>query len=109
MYFIDKLETLITFHGYNWRSFSNAIGIPYTTVMSWRNVQTDNMKLKTARQISDFFNVSLDYWFTENLDEYKEYIPYIAKASEETIRNIRFMLGMPLKKSGEDSSSTEVV
>lgn len=109
MNFIDKLERLITLHGYNWRSFSKAIGIPYTTVMSWRGVETDNMKLKTARLISDFFNVSLDYWFSENLDEYKEYAPYIAKASDETVRNIRFMLGMPVKKSGEVSSSAEVV
>ena len=29
---------------------------------------------------------------------YREYLPYLAEASEETLRNIRFMLGMPPKK-----------
>lgn len=38
---------------------------------------------------------------------YREYLPYLAEASEETIRNIRFMLEMPPKKIYK--SSREIV
>lgn len=38
---------------------------------------------------------------------YREYLPYLAEASEETLRNIRFMLNMPPKKIW--SSTKEIV
>lgn len=41
---------------------------------------------------ADFFNPIQDG------DNFNEYVPYMAKASAETIANIRFMLHMPQKK-----------
>ena len=37
-------------------------------------------------------------------EEFQEYIPYLAQASEETIRNIRFMLGMPITEKKSDGN-----
>lgn len=114
MTFIDKLEHLISANNMNWKSFSSKIGIPYTTIMSWRNVDTDNMKLRTARQISDFFHVSLDYWFNDSADDsfiqYREYIEkinYLEKKDPEKLRVIREMIGMTEKKP--DSNSTKAI
>lgn len=41
--------------------------------------------------------------------EYREYLPYLANASEETIRNIRFMLGMPVEEKKSGSSMSEAI
>ena len=110
MTFLEKLDNLIKSKGLNKHSFAKECGIPYTTVDYWYRKNTDKVKLDLVRQISEFFGVSLNYWKDEadnpfgQYAAYMEYIPYLAQASEETIRNIRFMLGMPLdeKKSAEE-------
>lgn len=42
--------------------------------------------------------VFMEQFRQDRYKEFEEYLPYLAEASEETIRNIRYMLNMPPKK-----------
>ena len=115
MSFISKLENLIVSNNMNWRSFSSKIGIPYTTIMSWRNVDTDNIKLKTARQISNFFQVSLDYWLEDSPEDsfldYREYVERLKALETEDpakLRIIREMIGMSEKNPSALNSFSKI-
>ena len=76
---------------------------------------TNDVPLSAAEQIATFLGISMRDFFEpipqDNLEKYSayvEYLPYLALASEETIRNIRFMLGMPVEvKKSNDGSSIE--
>ncbi len=100
MTFLEKLDLLIKSKGLNKHSFAKECGIPYTTIDYWYRQNTDKVKLDTLRRISQFFNVSLNYW-KENSDnalseysDYLEYLPALKKADDRTIDIVRVALGM---------------
>ena len=76
---------------------------------------TNDVPLSAAEQIATFLGISMRDFFEpipqDNLEKYSayvEYLPYLALASEETIRNIRFMLGMPVEvKKSNDGTCTK--
>ena len=110
MTFLEKLDALIKSKGLNKHSFAKECGIPYTIVDYWYKQNTDKVKLDTLRMISQFFGVTLNYWKEnegnafEGFRDFVEYLPYLAKASDETIATIRFMLHMPQKNNISEST-----
>lgn len=67
MDFLEKLDMLIKKNGLNKRSFSDACGIPYTTIINWYNRGYNGLQLATVKKISDFFGTNLDFWAKENI------------------------------------------
>lgn len=67
----------------------------------------------TIQKIAEALNVSpllfLEPFTADNLSEFHEYLPYLADASEETLRTIRFMLHMPEKKTASSSDSIKTI
>ena len=73
---------------------------------------TRTTKIENLPALADALEVPISELMGEDIDPsnpFLEFLPYLAQASEETIRNIRFMLGMPQdeKKSVCASSHTE--
>ncbi len=73
--------------------------------------QSTISKLALALSVSplEFFDFYYEEREKERLAPYQEYLPYLANASEETIRNIRFMLGMPVEEKKSGSSMSEAI
>lgn len=70
----------------------------HTTICKIERGERD-LPISKIEDIARVLNVSPIVFFSEpvNTREYDEYLPYLAKASEETIRTIRYMLKMPEK------------
>ena len=57
----EKLDILMKEKGLNKKSLSNESGIPYTTIINFYKLGTNNVKLSTLRGLAVYFNCSLDY------------------------------------------------
>ena len=57
----DKLDLLMKERHLNKRQLSMQSHIPYTTISSFYDKGTENVKLSTLKTLASFFNVSLDY------------------------------------------------
>lgn len=71
-----------------------------------RGINDANSKtiIKIARALDVSPVLFLEQFNPDNYAVYFEYLPYLASASEETLRNIRFMLHMPEKNSVTEST-----
>ena len=97
---------------------AHAIGLKTKAAISKMEKDITNPNQSTISKLAKALGVSplefFDFYYEEREKErlapYQEYLPYLANASEETIRNIRFMLGMPVeeKKSGGASMSEAI-
>lgn len=77
--FLITLERLMSERGLNKNTLSKQSGIPYTTIDGFYKKGYDNIKLSTLRQLADFFDVSLDYLITGNIEDQKEIDIYYDK------------------------------
>ena len=59
--------------------------------------------IKIARALNVSPVVFMEQFKADNYADFHEYLPFLAEASEETIRTIRFMLHMPEKKESSAS------
>jgi DNA-binding Xre family transcriptional regulator len=71
----DKLDLLMNEKGINRAELARESGIPYTTISSFYDKGTDNVKLSTLRKLADYFDCSLDYLVDDNVTEKKAGIP----------------------------------
>lgn len=69
MDFLEKINYLMEKHHLNKSTLSKACNIPYTTIDGWYKRGYEGLKLPTLKKLSDFFNVSLDYWADNELTE----------------------------------------
>ena len=88
-----------------------AIGLKGKTgiskIESGKSVVTYNTVMAISKALNLNPLVFMEQFQEDKFMDFHEYLPYLATASEETIRNIRFMLGMPPKKIYK--SSREIV
>lgn len=68
MDFLENLNFLMSEHKLNKNSLSKACDIPYTTIDNWYKRGYDGLKLQTLKKLSDYFNISLDFWAHEITD-----------------------------------------
>lgn len=69
MDFLQKLNFLMKQYNLNKSTLSKACNIPYTTVDGWYKRGYEGVKLPTLKKLSEYFNVSLDYWADDELTE----------------------------------------
>lgn len=69
MDFLEKLNCLMKEHNLNKSTLSKACNIPYTTVDGWYKRGYEGLKLPTLKKLSDYFNISIDYWADDELTE----------------------------------------
>lgn len=67
MDFLEKINYLMEIHHLNKSTLSKACSIPYTTIDGWYKRGYEGLKLPTLKKLSDYFNVSLDYWADDSL------------------------------------------
>lgn len=69
MDFLEKLNFLMNKHHLNKSTLSKACDIPYTTIDGWYKRGYEGLKLPTLKKLSNYFEISLDYWADDNLIE----------------------------------------
>lgn len=69
MDFLEKLNYLMSKNHMNKSTLSKACDIPYTTVDGWYKRGYEGLKLPTLKKLSNYFDISLDYWADDNLTE----------------------------------------
>jgi len=69
MDFLEKINYLMKKHNLNKSTLSKACNIPYTTIDGWYKRGFEGVKLPTLKKLSDYFNVSLDYWADDDITE----------------------------------------
>lgn len=77
--FLITLERLMKERGLNRNTLSKQSGVPYTTIDGFYKKGYDNIKLSTLRQLSGFFNVSLDYLISGVSEEKRDIDIYYEK------------------------------
>lgn len=114
MTFYEKLQKQWETKGIkNLKNFSEVSGIPYTTMIRWRDIAPDSIKFEHIRFLSKFFGVSWDYWASDSEDsvvivgEEKKLIERYRNASPDTKRAIDSILGLEKNSSEEHSSLKE--
>lgn len=70
MTFLDKLNQLMASRGLNRSTLSKACGIPYTTIDGWYKRGYEGLKVSTLKKVSDFFDVSMEYWLDAEEEDY---------------------------------------
>ena len=79
-----------------------AIGLQGKTGICKIETGKSTVSYETVMAISKALNINpivfMEQFQEDKFIDFHEYLPYLSTASEETIRNIRFMLGMPPKK-----------
>lgn len=68
----DKLNLLMKEKGITKMDLSRGSGIPYSTITSFYDKGTDNVKLSTLKKIAEFFDCSLDYLVDDSITEKKD-------------------------------------
>lgn len=88
MDFLEKLNYLMEENGLNKSSLAKACDIPYTTIDGWYKRGYEGLKLPTLRKLSDYFNLSLDYWADDEITKpiYKK-----SKMLELTAKEIKLI------------------
>lgn len=69
MDFLAKLDYLMEKNKLNKHAFSQASGIPYTTIDGFYKKGYEKAKLSTLRKIASFFQVSLDYIVDDSITD----------------------------------------
>lgn len=69
MNFLEKLNYLMKQNNMNKSMLSKACDIPYTTIDGWYKRGFKELKLPTLKKLSNYFDVSLDYWADDELIE----------------------------------------
>lgn len=72
MTFTEKLDQLMEEKHLNKNSLSRACGIPYTTIDGWYKKGVSDLKLSTLKKLTAFFDLSLDYWLDDDIEEIKK-------------------------------------
>ncbi|HHX59691.1 MAG TPA: helix-turn-helix transcriptional regulator, partial [Epulopiscium sp.] len=67
----DKLDMLMDEKGMTKMDLSRGADIPYTTVASFYDKGTENVKLSTLKKLADFFDCSLDFLADDSMTEKK--------------------------------------
>ncbi|HHX63134.1 MAG TPA: helix-turn-helix transcriptional regulator [Epulopiscium sp.] len=67
----DKIDMLMNERGLNKMDLSRGAGIPYTTISSFYDKGTENVKLSTLKKLADFFDCSLDFIADDSVTERK--------------------------------------
>ena len=57
----------------NKRTLSKSCNIPYTTIDNWYKRGYEGLKLTTLKKLSDYFQISLDYWVDDIQDNDKAF------------------------------------
>lgn len=113
MSFGTNLKEIRNRKGVTQEQLAHAIGLKTKAAISKIEKDITNPNQLTISKLAEALGVSplefFDFYYEarekERLAPYQEYLPYLANASEETIRNIRFMLGMPVAEKKTDGCS----
>lgn len=73
MDFLEKLNQLMKQNNLNKRTLSKSCNIPYTTIDNWYKRGYEGLKLTTLKKLSDYFQISLDYWVDDMQDNDKAF------------------------------------
>lgn len=73
MDFLEKLNQLMKQNNLNKRTLSKSCNIPYTTIDNWYKRGYEGLKLTTLKKLSDYFQISLDYWVDDIQDNDKAF------------------------------------
>jgi len=68
----EKLDKYMLEHGKNKLTLSKEAGIPYTTLISFYDKGTHNVKLSTLRKLAEYLGYSIDYLTNDALEIYAE-------------------------------------
>ena len=107
-----KLGDLVRYYrkqkGLSQEELGMAIGHSGKTSISKIERGVNDANTKTIVKIASVLGVDpvvfIEQFSADNYTEFHEYLPYLARASEDNIRTIRFVLGMPEKKPSSDST-----
>lgn len=69
MNFLEKLDFLMNKYNLNKHTFSQASGIPYTTIDGFYKKGYEGCRLSTLEKIRDYFNTSLDYLMDDSIED----------------------------------------
>lgn len=69
MTFLEKLDYLMSKYGLNKHTFSQAVGIPYTTIDGFYKKGYEGIRLTTLQKIAEYFNTTLDYLVLDDIDD----------------------------------------
>lgn len=69
MDFLEKLDYLMDKYNLNKSTLSKSCDIPYTTIDGWYKRGYEGLKLPTLKKLSNYFEISLDYWADDDLLE----------------------------------------
>lgn len=89
--------------GMTQEDLAHAIGLKTKAAVSKIEKGITKPNQLMIEKIAKALKESPSFFFGYQDDKFAEYLPYLASASEETIRNIRFMLGMPLEEKNDGS------
>lgn len=92
--------------GMTQEDLGKAIGLSGKSGISKLERGINDASTETVIKIAKVLEVSPAVFLEqkETYSEFAEYLPYLAQASEETIRNIRYMLGMSEKNPSVSDS-----
>ena len=91
------------------REFAEMLGFKNHSSIARIERGAQDVLVSTVEQMAKILQVSPAAFFFFPEDTSSEYLPYLADASEETLRTIRFMLHMPEKKTGSSSESIKTI
>ena len=74
----DKLDMMMKEKGISKMDLSRGSGIPYSTISSFYDKGTDNVKLSTLKKIAKYFDCSLDFLVDDSVSEKKNSLRTIA-------------------------------
>ena len=103
----NKLGEMVRFYrkkkGLTQEELGKLCGYSGKTAISKIELGVNDANTDTVIKIAKALGVRpvmfLEQFSSELYAEYEEYLPFLAEASDETIRNIRFMLKMPELKT----------
>lgn len=67
MDFLEKINSLMSSNNLNKSTLSKACDIPYTTVDGWYKRGYEGLKLPTLKKLSNYFDISLDFWADDEI------------------------------------------
>ena len=94
--------------GISQREFADLLGYKNHTSITRIEGGSNDVPLSVVEKMAEILHVTpADFFFFSN-DDFTEYLPYLAQASEETLRTIRYMLHMPEKKTESSSEFIKI-
>lgn len=68
MSMIENLDKLLYSKNITKAQLSKESGIPYTTISGFYTKGTDNVKLSTLKKLADYFQCSIDFLVSNNIE-----------------------------------------